>query len=104
VKCTKCGADCRCLAGESAHPDNWFCPQCERIEALQAQVDAGYEAGWHALRQERDVLKAQLKAVRECARFSPYVECTGEAEMESEDSGDYFNRDDVLVAAQEAGE
>jgi hypothetical protein len=36
-----------------------------QIEVLKAQVHAGYEAGWHALRQERDALKAQLKRLQE---------------------------------------
>ena len=44
----------------------------KRITELEAEVHAGYEAGWHALRQERDNLKKQLEAVnrivRECAR------------------------------------
>ena len=33
----------------------------DRIAELEAQVDAGYETGWHALRQERDELKAAYK-------------------------------------------
>ena len=36
------------------------CKVC-RIAELEAQVDAGYETGWHALRQERDELKAAYK-------------------------------------------
>jgi hypothetical protein len=69
MKCTKCGADCRCLAGESAHPDNWFCPQCDRIEALKTEVqrlqDSHLERTKLTTRviNERDALKAQLKEV-----------------------------------------
>jgi hypothetical protein len=38
------------------------CPIC-RIKELEKQVHDGYEAGWHALRNERDNLKAKLEAV-----------------------------------------
>jgi hypothetical protein len=36
-------------------------------------------------------------AIEKCARFSPYVECTGKAEMQPEEFGDYLDRDDVLA-------
>jgi hypothetical protein len=47
------------------HPDDIHKSRDERIAVLEAQVHAGYEAGWHALRQERDALKAQLKRLQE---------------------------------------
>jgi len=32
--CKKHGRDKRCLAGESAHPTNWYCPECDKDEEL----------------------------------------------------------------------
>ena len=48
---------------KSSRSDNIGCPIClwNRIEELEAKRDAGYEAGWHALRQERDELKATIE-------------------------------------------
>ena len=37
----------------------------EKVEELKAERDAGYEAGWHKLRNERDDLKAQLQRISE---------------------------------------
>ncbi len=31
-KCKKHDIDLLCMAGCSAHPDNWYCPQCDRQE------------------------------------------------------------------------
>lgn len=28
MKCPKCQAEAECLAGRSAHPDNWYCDKC----------------------------------------------------------------------------
>ena len=39
--------------------------QSSRITELEDEAHAGYEAGWHALRLERDNLKAQLEAVKD---------------------------------------
>jgi hypothetical protein len=65
MKCTKCGADCRCLAGESAHPDNWFCPQCDRIAELEAKAIKQKEA-WDqhmevAMGNAREILKLEAE-------------------------------------------
>lgn len=38
-------------------------------EKLQAQLDAGTEAGWHALRNERDALQAGLAAADALLQF-----------------------------------
>ena len=45
-------------------------------------------------------LKAQIKAVKGCTRLSPYIDVTG-VEMEPEESGDYFHREDVIAALQQ---
>lgn len=37
----------------------------DEIERLQRQLDAGTEAGWHALRNERDALRADRDAQQE---------------------------------------
>ena len=29
MKCNVCESELKCLAGESAHPDNWYCPNEE---------------------------------------------------------------------------
>lgn len=38
MKCEKHGIDKECLAGESAHPSNWYCSKCELEKKNEAQV------------------------------------------------------------------
>jgi molybdopterin converting factor small subunit len=75
ISCDKCGANLKCLAGESAHPDNWYCPQCRRIEQLERDL-AILNAEWKrstgvweeevAIRQRKhEELEAKLKQVEE---------------------------------------
>ena len=35
-KCKKHDIDLLCMAGCSAHPDNWYCPQCDQEEQYKA--------------------------------------------------------------------
>jgi len=30
MTCPKCGSSLKCIGGESAHPDNWYCSQEQR--------------------------------------------------------------------------
>ena len=72
------------------------CPIC-RIKELEKQVHDGYEAGWHALRNERDNLKAKLEAVKNCRR---YIDLGGGSIQESH-IGEYMLTSDVLTAIGE---
>lgn len=63
-KCPKCGGPLRCLAGESAHPSNWFC-----------EDEKG--CGWQAWDGEPGWLRRQIQqaeeGVRKLKRHSPYI-------------------------------
>ena len=41
-KCGRCGEEKQCMAGESAHPSNWYCSRCdypqEEIDRLRAEL------------------------------------------------------------------
>lgn len=59
-RCPRCSGPIRCLGGESAHPDNWYC----------ADTKCGWEA-WTARQQvnKKDKKKSGTKASRGSRRF-----------------------------------
>ena len=41
-----------------------FADHAAEVARLTAELDAGIEAGWHALRNERDALKARVEGLK----------------------------------------
>jgi acetone carboxylase gamma subunit len=66
-RCTKCGANLKCASGESAHPKNWYCPQCQRIAELEEMAAwrikeiVDLEAENDRMKNERAELEAKDK-------------------------------------------
>ena len=38
LKCSKCGGSLTYLAGESAHPSNWYCDTCDGVDVEPQQT------------------------------------------------------------------
>ena len=48
----------------SMEPVVRFTDHAAEVARLTAELDAGIEAGWHALRDERDALKARVEGLK----------------------------------------
>ena len=80
-RCKRCNNELDCLAGESAHPNNWYCPLCDannRIKELRAGAGLSTKIFVkHIKKLEIKVVKLerQLRFARVTMSFESFAEC-----------------------------
>lgn len=52
--CKKHLMEKRCLAGESAHSDNWYCPACDAEAVMVRLGERGSKTALHRNRRDMD--------------------------------------------------